>query len=121
MWSSALLFACITVNVAILGRCAIVPVGRLLRTLQVCFRQLPRYLRLPLSETREAALRQRCMRTFAALGTLLLALVILLLGYAPSLGLAHALGRPEAALLSIEAVAGMLAGGVAIVWRRHKS
>ena len=120
MLDSSLLFLCIALNTGLIGQ---VLLPRLSRNILEFTRGLQRtsgYLRCRLSETREKALRQRTLRLIWQLLVTTGSLLRLIISYSPSMLLAHYQQDVYRALVSIEAIAGMMAGALCVLaWRRR--
>jgi hypothetical protein len=120
MLSSLLFFACIMVNSGLIVyyllpslASAVVDLGRGLRRCRL-------YLACRLDETRERALRRRSLKLSCQLLQLVFFFFAIVLAYGPSLLFAFYQSGVSAAVVSIEALAGMSAGAVAAaVLRRH--
>jgi hypothetical protein len=120
MLSSLLFFACITVNSGLIVyyllpslTSAVVDLGRGLRRSRL-------YLTCRLDETRERALRRRSLKLSCQLLQLVFFFFAIVLAYGPSLLFAFYQSGVSAAVVSIEALAGMSAGAVtAAVLRRR--
>jgi hypothetical protein len=120
MLSSLLFFACITVNSGLIVyyllpslTSAVVDLGRGLRRSRL-------YLTCRLDETRERALRRRSLKLSCLLLQLVFFSFAIALAYGPSLLFAFYQSGVSAAVVSIEALAGMSAGAVtAAVLRRR--
>jgi hypothetical protein len=120
MLSSLLFFACIMVNSGLIIyyllpslASAAVDLGRGLRRCRM-------YLTCRLDETRERALRRRSLKLSRQLMRLVFIFSAIVLAYGPSLLFAFYRSGVSAAVVSIEALAGMFAGAAtAAVLRRR--
>lgn len=120
MLSSLLLFTCVLVNTGLIFY-------YLLPLLRACSTDLARsmrrcrlYFACRLAESRETALRRRCLKMADQVMRLLLIFCAIALAYSPSLLFASYRSGMSAAFVSIEALAGMSAAaiGVALLRRR---
>ena len=121
MLSSLLFFACITVNSGLITYyllpslvSAVVELGRGLRRSRL-------YLACRLDERREKALRQRSLKLSCQLMQLVFIFSTILLAYGPSLLFAFYRSGVSAAVVSIEALAGMSAGAVTAAMLRRRA
>ena len=121
MLSSLLFFACITVNSGLIAYyllpslvSAVVALGRGLRRSRL-------YLACRLDETRERALRQRSLKLSRQLMQFVFIFFTILLAYGPSLLFAFYRSGVSAAVVSIEALAGMSAGAVTAAMLRRRT
>ena len=118
-----MLFFCVTLNSLLIGYFLLSPLTRHLRRFITSFKRAAGYLGRPLSERQEQALRQRTLVLLAQLAGLMLALLLIGIGYAPSLWLAAYQGDIADALVSVPATLGLLTAGV-LIWllqRRRRS
>ena len=108
------LFLLVALNSVLIGYLLLPPLWRQVQNLLAGFQRAARYLRRPLTERRERALQRRTLMLITGLigSSCLLALVAL--AYTPSLWLAHRQGHVSDALLSIPAIAGILAAGLVL-------
>ena len=121
MLSSLLFFACIMVNSGLIVyyllpslAFAAVDLGRGLRRSRL-------YLACRLDETRERALRRRCLKLLFQLMRLAVTLFAIVLAYGPSLLFAFYRSGVSAAVVSIESLAGMSVGAITAAVLRSRA
>ena len=121
MLLSVLFFLCVALNTGLIWFCLSRALLGGITGLGAGLLRIRRYFTLPLSETREKALRRRTSILLRQLGVVLVGLAGVVLLYTPSMLFAHYRSSLSAAFYSPEALAGMLVGAAAIAWRRRRS
>ena len=109
-----MLFFCVALNTGLIGFFLLPRLWRQIQNLLAGFRNAARYLPRPLTEQRERALQQRTLTLIGGLMGSSGMLLLVAVAYTPSLWLAHRQGHFSDALLSIPAIAGMLAAGIVL-------
>ena len=116
MLLSLLFFGCVALNTCLIWFCLYPPLRAGIAGLVTGWLRTRRYFALPLTETREWALRRRTLLLLRRLGVVMLCLAAVAMLYAPSMLFAFYRSGLSAAFLSPEALGGMLAGAAAIAW-----
>ena len=121
MLSSLLFFACITVNSGLIVYYLLPPLASAVVDLGRDLRRCRLYLACRLDETRERALRRRCLKLSYQLLQLVFIFFAIVLAYGPSLLFAFYQSGVSAAVVSIEALTGMSAGAVTAAMLRRRA
>ncbi len=121
MLLSILFFVCVALNIWLIWFCLSDRLHVVITLLGTDATLARRYFRVPLTEAREKALRQRTLVSMRRLAVLLFYLAAVVLFYSPSMLFSFYRSSLSGAFYSSEALAGMLAGSVLVVWRNRKS
>ena len=121
MLSSLLLFACIAINSGLIIYFLLPSLASAVVDLGNDLRRIRLYLASQLDETRERALRQRSLKLSRQLLRLVFNLITIALAYGPSLLFAYYRSGISAAIVSIEALAGMSAAAVTVTLLRRRT
>jgi hypothetical protein len=116
-----LLLTGVALNASLIGCCLLRPLLTRMYRLRVDLLRSLRYLRHPLSATRERAFRARTLELMWTLAGVLGQLASIALCYAPSLLLAHYQSHWSEALFSGEALTGMILAALFCGWRLTRS
>ncbi len=120
MAADALLALSVALNTWAIGHWMCPVLLRLAASLRRELERSRRYLRIRPTRLRERSLQRRSLRAAGQVTAILLALLLVVLLFAPSVIFAGTRGDTLASLLSIEAGIGMLAGSLAWYrWRRR--
>ena len=117
MFFSLLLFVCVALNCWLIWSCLSRPLRAGMIGLGSGLARTRLYFSRPLTEVREKALRQRTSRLLRQSAVVILVLGGILVLYGPAMLFAHYRSGIGAAFYSLEAMTGMRAAAVLVVWR----
>lgn len=121
MFSSLLFFTCVLVNTGLILYYLLPALAGATVELGKSLRRCRLYLACRLDESREIALRRRCLQMSWQTMRLIFVLSAIAIAYLPSLVFAYYRSEPSAAFVSIEALAGMAVAAVGTLLLRRRA